>query len=78
MADANTSDFEQWITNRIDFTTGPPLSGDTGDLEQSITNRIDLAEYVEAAAAPPPTVALPIFSSPDAIHSQIFGGVTVR
>ena len=30
------------------------------------------------AAAPPPTVALPIFPSPDAIHSQVFGGVTVR
>lgn len=30
------------------------------------------------AAAPPPTAALPIFPPPDAIHSQIFGGVTVR
>lgn len=31
-----------------------------------------------AVAPPPPTVALPIFSSLDAIHSQVFGGVTVR
>lgn len=29
-------------------------------------------------AAPPPTAALPIFAPPDAIHSQVFGGVTVR
>lgn len=48
MADADTSDFEQFITNRIDFTTGPPLIGDTGDFEQWVVDRIDFAEYVES------------------------------
>lgn len=50
MADANTNDFEQFITNRIDFTTSTPPTGDTGDFEQWITNRLDFAEYAEAEA----------------------------
>ena len=50
MADADTSDFEQFITGRIDFTTGTPSTGDTGDFEQWLTVRLDLAEYVVAPA----------------------------
>lgn len=49
MADSDTNDFEQFITARIDFTTGTPPVGNSGDFEQWITDRIDLAEYVEAA-----------------------------
>ena len=37
--------FEQWITDRIDFKTGKPRSGNTGDMEQWITDRIDFSEY---------------------------------
>lgn len=48
MADADTNDFEQFITGRIDFTTGTPPTGDTGDFEQWITDRLDFAEYAEA------------------------------
>lgn len=47
MADSDTLDFEQWITDRIDFTTGTPALGSSGDFEQWITARIDFAEYVK-------------------------------
>lgn len=58
MADADTNDCEQWITNRIDFTTGTLATGNSGDCEQWITGRIDFAEYVEVAAVPPAVVGV--------------------
>lgn len=69
--------FDYWITDRLTFQGAPPRSGDTGDFEKWLWDREFWEDYVEAAAAPP-TAALSIFPSPDAIHSQVFGGVTVR
>lgn len=45
MAQSDANDFEQWITDRLDFTTGTPLSGNTGDMEQWITDRLDFATF---------------------------------
>jgi hypothetical protein len=36
---------EQYITDRLDFTTGCPVMGDTGDMEQWITDRLDHVTY---------------------------------
>lgn len=52
MADSDTYDFEQWITDRIDFTTGDPPIEDSGNFEQWITDRIDFAEYVKGQRIP--------------------------
>lgn len=50
MADFDTNDGEQFITGRLDFETGTPLTGDTGDGEQFVTGRIDLQEFAEVEA----------------------------
>lgn len=74
----DTGTFDYWITDRITFQDTLPKSSDTGTFETWLWDRKTWATYVEAAAAPPPTAALPIFPPPDAIHSLVFGGVTVR
>lgn len=66
--------FEQWITDRLDFTTGMPRVGDSGDMEQWITDRLDFAEYQEVTAV---GIIMPIFST-KGIHSVIHGGQIVR
>ncbi len=48
MSNYNTNDFDQFITEHIDFTTATPPTGNTGDMEQFITDRIDLAEFTKA------------------------------
>lgn len=55
MALNDTSDFEQFITDRLDFTTGMPLTGNTGDMESSVTDRIDHATFNKQSAVPPVT-----------------------
>ncbi len=62
MAVVDNGDFEQWITDRIDFSTHHPKTGNTGDMEEWITDRIDLQTYQEVAAAPTVDLILTTFA----------------
>ena len=72
MAATNSGEFEQWITDRIDFTTGRPLAGDTGDMERWVTDRLDVEEYQAVAG-----LSMPILST-GGVHFVIFGSKVVR
>ncbi len=50
MALQNTVDFELTVTDRMDFSTAMPKSGDSGDFENTITDRTDFEDFVEATA----------------------------